>query len=87
MTVTELYAPAASAALRWQRLMRVSRRILVLLRRRARRARRMSELSRLDERLLYDIGIDPLDLHGALNQQRSRLGLVRLAMRHRLDQS
>jgi uncharacterized protein YjiS (DUF1127 family) len=67
--------------------MRVSRRILVLLRRRARRARRMSELSRLDERLLYDIGIDPLDLHGALNQQRSRLGLVRLAMRHRLDQS
>ena len=86
MSVTELYAPTVPAALRWQRLMRVSRRILVLLRRRARRARRISALSRLDERLLYDIGIDPLDLRGAIDEQR-RLGLIRLAMRRHLDQS
>ena len=78
MSFTELYSPTALAGRHWQRLMRVPRSILVLLRRRARRTRSLTELSRLDERLLYDLGIDPLDVHGAINQQRSRLGLARL---------
>lgn len=81
MSVTELYSPAAAVSLRWQKLMRVPRSILVLLRRRARRARMLSDLSRLDERILYDLGIDPLDVHGAIKAQRDRMGLIGLAMR------
>ena len=81
MSVIELYSPAASTGLRWKKLMRLPRRILVLLRRRARRARMLTDLSRLDERLLHDLGIDPLDVHGAIKAQRDRLGLVGLAVR------
>lgn len=79
MTVTELYPPAAPPSLGW--LIRVPRRILMLLRRRARRARMPTDLSRLDERLLYDLGIDPLDVHGAIKEQRDRLGLIDTALR------
>jgi uncharacterized protein YjiS (DUF1127 family) len=74
MSVIDLYSPAA-ASLRWKKLMRVPRRILVLLRRRARRTRLSADLSRLDERLLYDLGIDPLDMHDAVTAQHVRLGL------------
>lgn len=87
MSITELHAPTLLNHASWHKAMRGARRILALLRRRIRRARRLSDLSRLDERLLYDIGIDPLDLRGALDQQRGRQSLLRLAMRHRLDQS
>lgn len=83
MSVTDIYAPTAAVALHWHRLKRLPRRILVLLRLRARRTRRVSELSRLNERLLRDLGIEPLDMQGAIDQ---RIGLVRLAMRH-LDHS
>jgi uncharacterized protein YjiS (DUF1127 family) len=81
MSAIELYSPASPASLRWKNLMRVPRRILILLRRRARRARMLTDLSRLDERMLYDLGIDPLDVKGAIKAQRDRLGLVGLAVR------
>lgn len=81
MTVTALYSPAAPAKLARRSLMRVPRLILDLLRRRARRAQMLTDLSRLDERLLYDLGIDPLDVHDAIKEQRDRLGLIDTAMR------
>ena len=81
MTVTELYSPAAPASLAWKKLLRLPRRILILLSRRARRARMLTDLSRLDERLLYDLGIEPLDVHGAIKEQRDRPGLIDIAMR------
>lgn len=81
MSAIELYAPTAPASLRWKKLLRVPRRVLVLLRRRARRRRMLTDLSRMDERLLYDLGIDPLDVRGAIKEQRDRMGLVGMAMR------
>lgn len=42
------------------------RRLLVRLRRHRRAAQAHIALSRLDERLLYDIGLEPLDLHAVL---------------------
>ena len=59
---------AAGARLRppsWLRALRI------VWRRHARPARHYIELSRLDERLLYDIGIDPLDVRDALNEHRA----------------
>lgn len=81
MSVVDLYSPVAWAGLRWKRLIRVARRSLGLLRRRARRARRLTDLSRLDERLLYDLGLEPLDLHDTIKAQCDRSGLIGMAMR------
>ena len=78
MSAIELYSSAPSTSLRLKKLMRVPRRILVPLRRRARPASMLTDQSRLDERLLYDLGIEPLDVPGTLKAQR---GLVDLAVR------
>lgn len=48
---------------------RIMRLLRVLLRRQRRATRTYLELSRLDERLLYDIGIDPLDVRDALQNR------------------
>ena len=56
--------------------------MLVLLR----RIRAHFALTRLDEHLLYDLGIDPLDVHDAIRDQRFRSSLPRLA-RQALDRS
>ena len=62
-------------ARRWRRQTSRSmrqRRMLRLVWRRHRRAvHTYLELSRLDEKLLYDIGIDPLDMSEALRRRRS----------------
>lgn len=50
---------------------RLLRKLLILFRRQGRAVGTYLELSRLDERLLYDIGIDPLDVRDALHNQRS----------------
>jgi len=42
-----------------------------MLRRQRRAARTRLELSRLDERLLYDLGIDPLDVREALQNRKT----------------
>lgn len=76
-----LILPAAPATRFGHRLMRMLRRLLVLLRRRTRRTRRVLELSRLDERLLYDLGIDPLEVRQAILDKHNQIGLVRLARR------
>jgi len=81
MSVTELYSPQAAIAQHRQQLMRAPRRILDLLRRRARTARVRTDLSRLDERLLHDLGIEPLDVHLSLKARRDRLALLGAAMR------
>lgn len=60
-------------------------RLLLAMFRRHRRARRTYiELSRLDERLLYDIGIDPADVRDAL-QNRPGLSLLMEPMRRQFD--
>lgn len=87
MSAIEPYAPTTLMDRFRQALKPLSmRRLVRLLRQRARRARTLSDLSRLDDRLLYDLGIDPLDLHEAISQRRNPFGLARLA-RHRLDKS
>lgn len=47
------------------------KRLLVRLRQRRRAVRTHIMLSRLDERLLYDIGLDPLDLREALKARQA----------------
>lgn len=60
-------------------------RLLFAVYRRHRRARRTYlELSKLDERLLYDIGIDPLDVRDAL-QNRPGLSVLMEPMRRQFD--
>lgn len=81
MSAAELTLPATPVIPGWKKLMRVWRRVFVMLRRRSRRARMFTDLSRLDDRLLYDLGIDPLDVRGGLEAHRDRLGLIGLAMR------
>jgi uncharacterized protein YjiS (DUF1127 family) len=60
------------------------RRLLVRLRRHRRRVRSHISLARLDERLLYDIGLEPLALHEV---QRHRLppSMLLDAMRRQHD--
>lgn len=40
------------------------------------RARRSTELSMADERLLRDLGIEPRDVHDAINRRRSSVWLA-----------
>jgi uncharacterized protein YjiS (DUF1127 family) len=54
---------------RAKRRPRILRLLRVLLRRQRRATRTYLELSGLDERLLYDIGIDPLDVRDALQNR------------------
>jgi uncharacterized protein YjiS (DUF1127 family) len=60
-------------------------RLLLAMFRRHRRAKRTYvELSKLDEWLLYDIGIDPADVRDAL-QNRPSLSLLMHPMRRQFD--
>jgi uncharacterized protein YjiS (DUF1127 family) len=60
------------------------KRLLVIWRRRQRIVRYNMDLARLDERLLYDIGLEPLNLHDAL-KQRLPPSMLLDAMRSNLD--
>lgn len=60
------------------------KRRLAIWRRRHRAARYHMELARLDERLLYDIGLEPLDLHNSLKRNLPPSMLLD-AMRRNLD--
>lgn len=60
------------------------KRMLVRIRRHRRAIRAHIELSRLDERLLYDIGLEPLDLAAVLRARRPPPMLLD-AMRRNLD--
>lgn len=60
------------------------KRMLVRIRRHRRVLRAHMELSRLDERLLYDIGLEPLDLAAVLRARQPPSMLLE-AMRRELD--
>lgn len=62
----------------------ILRLLLAMFRRHWRAKRTYLELSRLDERLLYDIGIDPADVRDAL-QNRPGLSLLLHPMRRQFD--
>ena len=70
----------------WRDFKRRLRALFVLWRRRRRVIRAYLELSALDERLLYDMGIEPLDLRAALRNQPNQSPLRKLVRRH-LDPS
>jgi uncharacterized protein YjiS (DUF1127 family) len=57
--------PTIMSGFKWRLL-----RLLVRLRRHRRAARSHIELSRLDDRLLYDIGLEPLHLHAVLKARQ-----------------
>ena len=60
------------------------KRLLVRMRRHRRAVRTHIELSRLDEKLLYDIGLEPLHLHAVL-KARQPPSMLLDAMRRELD--
>ena len=83
MTITELniYQSFGHSLWRgWQRQLRVAR---IMMRRRRRFVQAHIELSRLDEKLLYDLGLDPLDVRNALHDHHTKASLVLLARRRR----
>lgn len=63
---------------------RFLRMILAQFRRKRRVIRTYLELSRLDERLLYDLGIDPIDVRDALNDH-STTSILFEPMRRQFD--
>lgn len=63
---------------------RFLRMILAHFRRKRRVVRTYLELSRLDERLLYDLGIDPIDVREALNDH-STSSILFEPMRRQFD--
>jgi uncharacterized protein YjiS (DUF1127 family) len=67
------------SAFKWRLL-----RLLVRLRRHNRAAQTHIMLSRLDSRLLYDIGLEPLDLHAVL-KRRQPPPMLMDAMRKQFD--
>jgi uncharacterized protein YjiS (DUF1127 family) len=71
----------ALAALKRLRLVRKAR---LIWRRHGRKTRDYLELTRLDERLIYDLGIDPLDLRDAL-QNQSAPSILLEPMRRQFD--
>ena len=71
MTTTISDAQSVTHSTITTRLPRLVRTIRALIWRRRRAVRAHLELTRLDEKLLYDIGIDPLDIRAALEQQRA----------------
>ena len=60
------------------------KRLLARLRRHRRATRTYMTLAQLDDRLLYDIGLEPLDLHQAL-KQRLPPPMLLDAMRRQFD--
>ena len=83
MTVTEYSVHHSIGTSVWTRLRRYLRMARIMMRRRRRFVRTHIELSRLDDRLLYDLGLDPLDVRNALDDHRSRASLSLLARRRR----
>ena len=71
-------------ARRLRRQPHILRLLYAMFRRHRRAMRTYIELSKLDERLLYDIGIDPQDVRDAL-QNRPGLSLLMHPMRRQFD--
>ena len=69
MTATEFLAPGERASSSRHHLPRALRRLLVVWRRRRRQTRIYLNQQQLDERLLYDLGIDPLNLRASLKDK------------------
>jgi len=76
MTTTDIQFLSPATRPVWHKLQRRLRALLVQIRRRNRRARAYLELSHLDEALLYDLGIDPLELRQARADHRARAMLL-----------
>jgi uncharacterized protein YjiS (DUF1127 family) len=86
MTVIEFQTYQALGTSVWRRLRRALRTALVVMKRRRRLVRAHIELSRLDDRILYDLGLDPLDIRSALDDHRFTSRLSMAARRRRKRQ-
>jgi uncharacterized protein YjiS (DUF1127 family) len=72
MTAADFVPHSHATAKSQPRLPRALRRVIAGWRRRGRHVARYLDLQQVDERLLYDIGINPLDVKAALDDRAVR---------------